>query len=132
MGAFDGLVALVVEKDDALRKLLRMVLEHDGMTVLVARNGEEACNVFSAWRRRLDLLVMDLETAGNGAPLAERILGVAPRVRVLVTTVEADRSLQQQVSKAGWVLVDKPFRIQTLRRECLQLLCDRLHSAASL
>ncbi|WP_053226138.1 ATP-binding response regulator [Solirubrobacter soli] len=93
---------LVVEDDDALRDLVRVVLEPAGYRVTLARGGEEALR-----RADPDLLITDILMPGmNGRELADRILARAPGTRVLFISGYAGEDVQLD---AGARFLAKPF-----------------------
>ena len=57
---------LLVEDDESVRRLMEQTLMGLGYTVLVARDGEEAMDVFRKNRDRIDLAVLDVVMPGKG------------------------------------------------------------------
>jgi CheY-like chemotaxis protein len=75
---------LLVEDEDAVRALTRLVLTNCGYSVLDAANGEEAVRLASELNRRIDLLITDVVMPGaGGRVVAERIAELHPGARVL-------------------------------------------------
>lgn len=79
---------LVVEDDDAVRSLVREVLEHHQYRVLEASTSEQALEVWRSHRAEVDLLLTDLVMPGNtsGLDLAQQLLAERPSLRVVYTT----------------------------------------------
>jgi PAS domain S-box-containing protein len=93
---------LVVEDDEAIRDLVRVVLEPAGYEVSVAAGGEEALRFSDP-----DLLITDILMPGmNGRELADRMLERAPGTRVLFISGYAGEDVQLD---EGARFLAKPF-----------------------
>ncbi|WP_216899274.1 response regulator [Nocardia alni] len=69
---------------------------------VVATSGSIAETLGAAERVRPDLILLDRRLPdGNGIDAIERLLQVSPKVRILVFTGDADRSMRDQVIEAG-------------------------------
>ena len=81
-------IILVVEDEEALRELLREILESHGYQVLEAANGVEALRVWEAQGRKVDLLLSDMvmPEGMTGRELAEKLLEADPRLPVILTS----------------------------------------------
>jgi CheY-like chemotaxis protein len=103
---------LVVEDDEDLQQLLRLVLEGNGYAVETASNGEEALAFLE--RRRPGLILLDMRMpVMNGwefaAALRERESDQPPPI--LVVTAAANPGQQAaEVGAAGWIA--KPFDVR--------------------
>ena len=102
---------LVVEDEEALRRLTRRILESRGYTVLDAANGHEAIRALASAPSRVDLLLSDVVMPGmSGRELVERLLPVYPWLRVLfMSGYTEDTMLQHRVAELGIAVVEKPF-----------------------
>ena len=70
---------LLVEDEEAVRKLLRRILEKAGYTILDARDGVEALSVSAAHQEPIQLLVTDVVMPEMSGPaLADRITALRP------------------------------------------------------
>jgi len=77
-------VVLVVEDEDAVRKLARSILEASGYMVLDARNGREGLALCEIHPGSIDLLVTDVVMPElGGRELAHAALKLRPRMRVM-------------------------------------------------
>jgi CheY-like chemotaxis protein len=79
---------LVVEDEDALRNLVVGLLEKCGYTVLAARSGVAALELWPQIRDRVQLVLTDIVMPGGvtGRELADRLVADAPALRVLYTS----------------------------------------------
>ncbi len=79
---------LIVEDDEAVRSLVREILDHHGYRVLEAEHGEAALAVWRNHRDEIDLLLTDMVMPGsvNGLELSQRLLGERPDLKVIYTS----------------------------------------------
>jgi two-component system, cell cycle sensor histidine kinase and response regulator CckA len=102
---------LVVEDEDAVRKLAVSVLARQGFSVLAADGPTQALNLVSEHLGPIDLLLTDVVMpGGNGVDLAAAISAMRPQIKVVVMTGYAQEQIASQgVLKEGIVLLEKPF-----------------------
>ena len=75
---------MVVEDDQALRRMVVDGLRHMGYTILEAGRGEEALALAKSHAGSIDLLLTDVVMPGmNGAELARLAVGVRPALAIL-------------------------------------------------
>jgi len=79
---------LIVEDDEAVRSLVREVLDHNGYRVLEAEHGEAALEVWKQHGDEIDLLLTDMVMPGsvNGLELSQRLLAEQPDLKVIYTS----------------------------------------------
>ncbi len=120
---------LVVEDEDAVRRLVRSTLERRGYRVLVASGGPEALQV-ARCEEPIDLVVTDLVMPQmSGVEVAARIQQDRPRTRVLFMSGYTDRSLQKTgVLPDAMEFLQKPFTPAMLATRVRNVL-DRAESA---
>lgn len=102
---------LVVEDEEALRRLTRRILESRGYNVVEAANGNEAIRVMASSHARVDLLLSDVVMPGmSGRELVERLVPVYPWLRVLfMSGYTEDMMLHHRVAELGVAVLEKPF-----------------------
>jgi two-component system, cell cycle sensor histidine kinase and response regulator CckA len=76
---------LLVEDDEALRRITRRLLQDAGYQVVEAASGQEALNLWETEAKRIDLLLTDIIMPGgmNGRGLAERLAIDKPLMKIL-------------------------------------------------
>jgi PAS domain S-box-containing protein len=113
---------LVVEDEDAVRELLRKLLDEHGYTVLEARHGRDALLVAERYQQPIHLLVTDVVMPEmGGRELVEALTPVYPDVRVLyISGYTNDEVLRRGVSDVE--LIHKPFSADELLRRVRELL----------
>jgi PAS domain S-box-containing protein len=79
---------LIVEDDEAVRSLVREVLDHSGYRVLEAEHGEAALEIWKQHSSEIDLLLTDMVMPGsvNGLELSQRLLAEQPDLKVIYTS----------------------------------------------
>ncbi len=104
-------VVLVVEDEASVLRLVRRVLEGEGLVVLSAQDAEEALLLSSQHAGGIDLLLTDVVMPGlNGLELAKRVGAERPHVHVLFMSGYADHALvQRDIIDAGRPFLQKPF-----------------------
>ncbi|HEY3103780.1 MAG TPA: ATP-binding protein [Pyrinomonadaceae bacterium] len=105
---------LVVDDEDAVRRLLVDILENQGYEVTPAENGEEALKFFDA--KRFKAVFTDVGMPGmSGWELARAIRERDAEMPVAVITGWGDAvsSTEQETAKVDWV-VTKPFSIDRI------------------
>jgi signal transduction histidine kinase/CheY-like chemotaxis protein len=75
---------LLVEDEDPVRRVLRLMLERGGFRVIESASPIEACAIFEEDARRVDILVTDvIMPEMNGPTMAKRFLAQRPDLPVL-------------------------------------------------
>ena len=107
---------LVVEDEDAVRSLTRMILERGGYQVLEAADAGEALSVCSSLSQPIDLLVSDVVMPRMSGPqLAAQMQEDQPDLKVLVISGHADETIVRHgVLIPDTELLVKPFSVQEL------------------
>ena len=112
---------LVVDDEEAIRRMVEKMLWNSGYTVLKASGATEALSVCES-SAALDLVVTDIAMPGmNGFDLAERISERWPAMRILFMSGCAnDLSVRRQLYERP--LLPKPFTGDELANKVRELL----------
>jgi two-component system, cell cycle sensor histidine kinase and response regulator CckA len=103
---------LLVEDDDAVRRVAERFLRRQGYDLLVASGGAEAMQIVQGSGKPIDLLFTDVMMPGmNGFELAERLRGVQPDIAVMFVSGYTGDYLETQTGElpAGTHFVYKPY-----------------------
>jgi len=102
---------LIVEDDASLRALSARILEGNGYTVLLARNGLEALAIAGGHDGHIDLVASDVVMPKmNGRPLVEKLLESRPEMRVLfMSGYTDDEVMRRGVIDGRTAFLQKPF-----------------------
>jgi PAS domain S-box-containing protein len=113
---------MVVEDDEGVRELVRLMLEANGYEVLTVHDAEEAARLCTA--RGIDLLLTDVVMPGvSGSELAERLGALAPDMRILFMSGYSDEAVVRhgELSEAA-AFLEKPFTEKALARKVREVL----------
>lgn len=106
-----GELVLVVDDEDEVRGTTAEVLRSLGYSVREAENGRKAVEVFTKYRNRVRLVVMDLVMPEMGGIAAAReIRAINARVPIIFATgYDKDRELPQEKMLSNSIVINKPF-----------------------
>ena len=102
---------LLVEDEEALRGLMRRILERNGYVVLEAEHGAQALERCESHDGAIDLIVSDIVMPKmGGREMADRLREVRPNSRLLfVSGFTDDEAMQQGIVVSGSAYLQKPF-----------------------
>jgi two-component system, cell cycle sensor histidine kinase and response regulator CckA len=115
---------LVVEDEDALRKIARRILAAAGYTVLTAAEGDEALEISARHEGHIHLLLTDVVMPRmSGRVLAERLTKSRPTLKVLYMSGYTDNAiLHHGVLDAATHFLGKPFTGADVTRKVREVL----------
>ena len=111
----------VVEEDESVRDLVRIMIETKGYTVLAVAGAAEAERLCTD---EVDLLLTDVVMPEvNGRALAERLSRTSPSMRILFMSGYSDEAVDRhgEISPNA-ALIEKPFTDRTLARKVREVL----------
>ena len=113
-------VILLVEDDDGVRRLVRLILESSGYVVLAASNGAEGLAVCGAHRGRIDLLLSDVMMPElGGRELAYGAMKLRPGLKVLFMSGHNEDIVAEEGICRGNGFLQKPFTSRALTQKVL-------------
>lgn len=113
---------LLADDDEPVRDLGARALRKMGLSVLVAKDGREAVDLFRQHVNRIDCVILDLSMPRmNGEESLREILQMRPHMPVIMASGYGESELSRRLTKQGAVeFIHKPYRydvlISTLRR----------------
>jgi CheY-like chemotaxis protein len=115
---------LLVEDEEAVRAMVRRILQAKGYTVLEACDGEEALQVSTRFAGGIDLMLTDVVMPRtDGLQLAGRLRELRPATRVLYMSGYPDDALvRQAVTASGKAFLQKPFSPGALAERVREVL----------
>ncbi|MBI1916403.1 MAG: response regulator [Planctomycetes bacterium] len=115
---------LVVEDEEAVRGLVRHILQRAGYAVLEAQDGAEALGVCGQHGGPIDLLLTDLVMPRmGGAELVARLGPLRPEVRVLYLSAYTEEVLARWgIHEARAAFLQKPFTPDALTCKVREVL----------
>jgi len=115
---------LLVEDNAETRKVAKMVLGEFGYTVIEAVDGEDAVEVFTVNREKIDLVLSDLVMPKkNGREACEEILRIRPDMKVvLMSGYTADIISQKGALDSRFEFLTKPLNPTVLLQKIRHML----------
>ncbi len=119
-----GELILLVDDEVAVLHAGKEVLESFGYQVLVASDGLEAVDVFTANRDEVSLIIIDVVMPKlGGVKAVERMQSMCPDVKVIFSTgYDKETILQGRLPAHGAVILSKPYDIDGLKKQVSNLL----------
>ncbi len=123
---------LVVDDEAIIRDLLSRVLEDLGYPVILARDGEEALEIFHTQHQSIDCVLLDMVLPNiDGAEVYAAMRELDPDVRVILCTGYSLKGpIEEMLQKGVAGVLRKPFQIEELSA-VLRSVLDRPLSANS-
>jgi two-component system cell cycle sensor histidine kinase/response regulator CckA len=104
---------LLVDDEPLVRRMVALILEEQGFTVLAANSGSEAIRISRSHPGEIDLLVSDVMMPGmDGPTLAKELLAEQPALPILFMSGGCE-SVHLDEDKP-FRFVSKPFDLATL------------------
>ena len=125
-------VVLVADDEDLVRSATQRVLEHAGLQVVTAADGDQAVAIYTAQPDRFDVVILDLDMPGlDGEQVFHRLRELDPAVHVLISSGYLDRVREEALRGAGIDgILDKPYDSLTLLRAVANVIRDGPSSRA--
>ena len=112
---------LVVEDDDLVRELGERILRQAGYSVLTAKNGQEALQIYKREPGKIGVVILDLVMpVMGGKECLNELLKIDPAAKVLISTgASDDEGAKDGVASRAKGFVDKPY--------CMKRLTQAVH-----
>lgn len=107
---------LVVEDEEAILKMISIMLTDLGYTIFSTKSSAEAIKIAQSYNKKIDLLITDVIMPGmNGRQLADRIIGEYPDINILFMSGYTDEIItHQELLSNHYSFIQKPFSSSTL------------------
>jgi len=102
---------LVVEDDDAVRRMTRVFLEIRGYSVIEARNAADAIQLVESYHETIHLVLTDVVMPGmKGRELVERLAKLRSNLKVLyMSAYSEDDAINIGILGPATAFIEKPF-----------------------
>jgi len=108
---------LVVDDDDAVRRINSQLLKRMGLRTFVASDGEEAMRLYALHGDEIDCVLLDLTMPGmDGVATLEALRRQNPAIKAVLCTGYGEQVASEHFRNLGLAgFVQKPFQIAELR-----------------
>jgi CheY-like chemotaxis protein len=115
---------LLVEDEENVRTLARLVLEECGYQVIEAGDGKQALEICKKGDRKIDLLMTDVVMPQmGGRELAENLAEIDPGIKVLFTSGYTDDAVVRHgITDTTMNFIQKPFSLDILAQKVREIL----------
>jgi CheY-like chemotaxis protein len=118
-----GLV-LVVDDEEGVRKIAKMILEEYGFTILTAEGGREALETFKAQSARVAAVILDLTMPQlDGLQTFQELRRLCPDVKVILSSGYSEEEAMSRFVGEGLAgFIQKPYNAVGLLEKVKQVL----------
>lgn len=114
-----GRTILLVDDEEAIRLLGKMILEQKGYQVLTAGDGRGTIEIFSGKKEEIDLLILDLTMPHlSGEEVLRQLRRISPTLKVIVSS--GQRTVPSSFKNVSFL--PKPYRPDDLLRTVIEVL----------
>lgn len=123
-GTSHGERILILEDEDAVRKLAVRALRESGYEILEASNGREALEICKEKEDEIDLILSDVVVPGlSGPDLVDTIRRTCPKMKAIFMSGYTEHSISQNgILRDDIHFIPKPFRPIELIRKVREVL----------
>ena len=99
------------------------ILQKLGYSVLQARDGQEALEVFEDNKDTVDLVILDMRMPYNGGKAFDQLKRIKSDVKVIIASgFSEDQRIREMYEQGCIGFIQKPFRINKLSEKILKAL----------
>jgi two-component system, cell cycle sensor histidine kinase and response regulator CckA len=116
-------VILFADDDQLCLDVGVKILQKLGYSVLKARDGQEALEVFEDNKDTVDLVILDMRMPYNGGKAFDRLKRIKSDVKVIIASgFSEDQRIREMYEQGCIGFIQKPFRINKLSEKILKAL----------
>jgi CheY-like chemotaxis protein len=116
-------VILFADDDDLCLDVGVKILQKLGYSVLQARDGQEALEVFEKNKNTVDLVILDMRMPYNGGRAFDQLKQIKSDVKVLIASGYTEDQRIREMFKQGCIgFIQKPFSVNLLSEKVLTAL----------
>jgi PAS domain S-box-containing protein len=121
--ALDRLV-LVVDDEEIIRRTAKSMLERQGYTVVLAKNGQEGVELFSALGERVSAVLLDMTMpVMSGMEAIGLLKDIDPTAKVILSSGNAEAEVLRKFKGTGLSgYIQKPYTSRMLAEKIKQIL----------
>ena len=116
-------VILFADDDELCLDVGVKILQKLGYSVLEARDGHEALEVFEDNKDTVDLVILDMRMPYNGGKAFDQLKQIKSDVKVLIASGYTEDQQIREMFKQGCIgFIQKPFSVNLLSKKVLKAL----------
>ena len=116
-------VILFADDDQRCLDVGVRMLQKLGFTVLEARDGQEAIEVYKTNQNNVDLVILDMKMPNNGGLTFDQLKIINADVKILITSgYTEDYRIQELISQGCDGFIQKPFSLTVLSEKIRKAL----------
>jgi CheY-like chemotaxis protein len=115
---------LLVDDEELILDVSTNLLEHLGYTVIAAKGGKEAVDIFNTLKNEIDIVILDMIMPDmGGAETFDRMKAIDPNVKVLLSSGYSIAGQAREILNRGCDgFIQKPFNLAKLSRKISEIL----------
>jgi PAS domain S-box-containing protein len=117
-------MVLLIDDDDSVLTVTRLLLARLGYQTLIAHNGMEAIEIARTFEGDIDVALLDMAMpVMNGVETYPRLVAIRPQIKVLICSgYEPDAATQSLLKQGACCFLQKPFQAHALGAAICQAL----------
>ncbi len=116
-------VILFADDDELCLDVGVKILQKLGYSVLQARDGQEALEVFEDNKNTVDLVILDMKMPYNGGRAFDQLKRIKSDVKVIIASGYTEDQRIREMYEQGCIgFIQKPFRVNILSKKILKAL----------
>ena len=115
---------LLVDDQEAVITVGKAILHTLGYTVILAKNGKEAVEIFESNKEKIDFVILDMIMPGmSGAETYDEIKKINPDIKVILSSGYSLEGQATKILERGCNgFIQKPFNVSDLSRKIREVL----------
>jgi len=115
---------LLVDDEEIVVGVGKQMLERLGFSVLTAKNGQEALDIYLDNRDAVDLVLLDMIMPGlEAADVYDKLAAINPDIKVVLSSgYSLDQKAREILDRGCSGFIQKPFNMQVLQEKIGEVL----------
>jgi two-component system cell cycle sensor histidine kinase/response regulator CckA len=115
---------LLVDDEEIVVGVGKQMLERLGFSVLTAKNGQEALDIYLDNRDAVDLVLLDMIMPGlEAADVYDKLAAINPDIKVVLSSgYSLDQRAREILDRGCSGFIQKPFNMQVLQEKIGEVL----------
>ncbi|MEW6456326.1 MAG: response regulator [Acidobacteriota bacterium] len=115
---------LIVDDEEIIRNLIREILERFGYKVFTASNGEEAIDIYTEMKDKIDIIILDMIMPGIGGKRTfSKLKEINSKANILLMSgYKKNGETQEALNEGALGFLQKPFNVNDLIKAIKMIL----------